>query len=439
MKSYVIEDWLLEADMPFVGSPGDAPAGGPPTNDPYSSQLAQNQSADMTQQNQGDPNVGNMPNGQPEEPEDINDDPQTPDMPQEMPKHEDFEVWRNKYLKESIKGDTNQLVDLLSAVRGKSGLSKYQKKFIDDNWNIQLIRQNANIERASKDIRKNIKDQLDRNNPATTVVNHLVSVLETDPTLNNIFIKLANYGNLKGDLHRKFIAGLIGGVQVGSGANTEDVIYNENEYSILMSTRFNSEWGEIMIGNWCLRENDAERYLSSPEQKRLEDGSPAEKDVIRKRIILESIAKQFETRAFYINVVNEEGTIFTIGWDIAGSLRAAYTEGKIIVKMKVSDGSEAMITEEGRIVGFMDVDIHFAKETGEQKEDGSPEVQELPFLERRNGTLFLTADMNTIKEASSSMQGIVFKETPYRGNPSDLDVLSKCIYTSADLLMRTCQ
>ncbi len=130
MKSYVIEDWLLEADMPFVGSPGDAPAGGPPTNDPYSSQLAQNQSADMTQQNQGDPNVGNMPNGQPEEPEDINDDPQTPDMPQEMPKHEDFEVWRNKYLKESIKGDTNQLVDLLSAVRGKSGLSKYQKKFM---------------------------------------------------------------------------------------------------------------------------------------------------------------------------------------------------------------------------------------------------------------------------------------------------------------------
>jgi hypothetical protein len=52
--------------------------------------------------------------------------------------------------------------------------------------------------------------------------------------------------------------------------------------------------------------------------------------------------------------------------------------------------------------------------------------------------LFLTADLNTIREASQSMQGIVFKETPYNGNPSDLQVLGRCIYSAHDLLMKQC-
>jgi hypothetical protein len=86
----------------------------------------------------------------------------------------------------------------------------------------------------------------------------------------------------------------------------------------------------------------------------------------------------------------------------------------------------------------MDLDIYYTKETGEQNDNGSPEVEELPFIEKRNGMLFLTAELKTIKEAATSMQGIVFKETPYNGNPSDLQVLTRCIYSSYDLLMRQC-
>jgi hypothetical protein len=86
----------------------------------------------------------------------------------------------------------------------------------------------------------------------------------------------------------------------------------------------------------------------------------------------------------------------------------------------------------------MDLDIYYGKETGEQNEDGTPEVEELQFIERKNGMLFLTAEMKTIKEAADSMQGIVFKQVPYNGNGSDLKVLSRCIYSAADLLLRNC-
>jgi hypothetical protein len=59
-------------------------------------------------------------------------------------------------------------------------------------------------------------------------------------------------------------------------------------------------------------------------------------------------------------------------------------------------------------------------------------------MEKRNGMLFLTAGLSTIREAAESMQGTEFKEFAYPGNPSDLKVLKRCVYSVHDLLMRQC-
>ena len=59
-------------------------------------------------------------------------------------------------------------------------------------------------------------------------------------------------------------------------------------------------------------------------------------------------------------------------------------------------------------------------------------------MERIDGMLFLTAQFNIVREASTSFPGIVLKETPYAGNPADLRVLSRCVPSSAELLMRQC-
>lgn len=436
-----LEDWLepkgqqlREFDFPSVGGPPDPSAGQSPGGmDGMMGQMAPG----AVPQGQEDPNIANLTQQMPGE-EDVSQDPQYPDMPEEKGSAEDFEIWKNEYFKESIKGDTQSLMELLAQVKDIDGLMPHQKKFVRDNWDVQLIRQNSNVLNASKEIRKLLRQQLDQNNPATSVINHLTQVMESDPMLNNIFIKMEGYGSLKMDLHRKYMAALLGAVQVGTGSNTEDIVFNERDYSILISTRMNSRWGDVFLGNWTLREDDPQRFLSEPEVQKLEAGSPEEKDVLRRRVVMESVAQQFETRAFTVTVVGEDGTLYQFGWDIAGSLRAAYTEGKLVVRTRQSDNSEAMIDDSGAIIPLIDLDVYYVRETGDQTPDGRPQTEEIPFIEKRYGKLYLVAAVDTIREATQTLQGANFKEIPYMGNPTDLNTLQNCVYSAHDLIMRQC-
>lgn len=424
-----LEDWLVEFDIPAAGGQPDPAAGGPPMSDPNS-----------------DPNIANPapqdmapdPQMMPGQGDDVTQDPEVPDMPEAQPGHEDFEVWKLNFFKESIKADPQSMLDFMSTWREKDDLAPYQRKFINDNWNIQSLRLHADIAEASKQIRKNIREQLDRNNPATSVVNHLHQVLDTMPHMNNNFIKMLGYTGMKGELHRQYIAALMGAVEVSSSPNEENIIFNEIDYAIKMPTRFGSQWGDMQLGTWSLREDDPERYLSEPEIKRLQNGAPEEKDVLRRRVVIESIAKQFDEQAFVIHNVADDGTIYIFGWDLANSLRAAYVEGKLVVRTRQSDNSEAMIDDNGAIVPMIDLNINYVSETGNQTADGETEKDEVEFIQRRNGMLFLTAGIHTLRDAATAMQGAEFKEIPWQGNPSDLKILRRCVFSTHDMLMRQC-
>jgi hypothetical protein len=366
MSTSINQEYLFEYDIPPIGQQPGPMAGQPPAG-----------MAGMP----GDPMAqgSNIQNGEPQEvppedmadtpPTDIADDPQQPDMPEDNGDSDDFEVWKMNFYKEAIKGDQNALVDMILKVRDNE-LDPIQRKFIEDNFNILLLRRNANINQISNEIRKMIKSDLDRTNPAATLVNHITNALDKSPMTNEIFIKFNGLSGAKGDLHRKFIGSLIGAVQVGSGGNTEDLIYNEDEYSIKISSRYNSKWGDVNIGKWSLKEDDPKTFLTEPELRRLESGSPEEKDVLRRRIVLESISRTFKDRAFYINVVGNDGTIYHLGWDVGNCLKSAYTDGKIVVRTRTSDNSEAIIDDDGSIIATLDWKIYYLKETGETDGDG---------------------------------------------------------------------
>ena len=431
MSSHALQEWLAEASgdvasgQPPMGVPGMPGQAGPvpPQGDPNVAKPAPPDSDPAPKMQQND-----MP--------DISGDPQYPDMPQEIDE-KDFEQWKDAYFKESIKGDVQSLEDMIKQVRDLD-LEPYPRRFVEDNLQICFLMENANIDRASKEIRKLIKEDLDQNNPSVSLVNHIDDTLKTMPELNNIFIKLKGLLSSKADLHRKFIASVIGGVQVGNGGNNEDIIFNEKDYSIRISTRYNDKWGKVDLGNWALREDDPDRYLTEPEQHRLEEGSPEEKDVLRRRIIMESMAELFKKRGFIINVVGQDGTIYTLGWDLSSSLKSAYTDGKLVVKTIQSDNSEAMIDNDGNIIPFVDVKVKYVKQGGGVDEDGKPAKEEHDFMERIDGILFLTAQFHILKEAASSFNGIVLKETPYTGNPSDLRVLMRCVPNATMMLMQQC-
>jgi hypothetical protein len=368
--------------------------------------------------------------------DDVSQDPTSPDMPEDnIAEH--FEEWRNKYFKESIKGNANLLIDMLNKVRDRD-LQASQRKFVEDNLQIQFLRQVSNVSQASKEIRKAVNDDLDTNNPGSTIVNHIDESLQKQRMLVDVFIKMTGYLGMKGDLHRKYIAALLGAVQVGSGASNEDIILNDNSYSVNISTRIAKEFGMFDLGSWSLRANDPDRFLSDSELKRMTNGSPAEREVMRYRVIIDSICERFMKRAFIMTVVADDGTVQNIGWDLGTCLKQAYTHGKLVIKTKESDGSEIMFTPDGDAVAIMDLDIAYVKDMGETDEDGKKKSHHAPFIERRDGMLFLVASVDVLKEASTMMQGLVIKDIPYQGNPSDLKVLTRCTASTSELLMRQC-
>jgi hypothetical protein len=436
MANHALEEWLREASGDIPGGQQPPMAGGGNITGPDMPTPGTGAPTDPNVANPAPPQTDPAPVQQQNDMPDVSNDPASPDMPEQI-SEQDFEQWKNSFFKETIKGDVNKLIDMIHQVRDHD-LDAYPRKFVEDNLQVCFLRQHSNIDKASKDIRRLVKDDLDQNNPSVSLVNHISNVLDSMPELNNIFIKLKGLLGMKGDLHRKFIASIIGGVQVGTGGNNEDIIYNERDYSIRLSTRYNDKWGKVDIGKWSLREDDPERYLTEPEQRRLEEGSPEEKDVLRRRVVMESISEVFKKRGFLINAVGQDGTVYTLGWDIATSLRGAYTDGKLVVRTIESDNSEAMIDDQGAIIPYVDIKIKYVKDSGGVDEDGKPAKEEVDFMERIDGMLFLTAQFNIIREASTSFPGIVLKETPYNGNPSDLQVIQRCVPSSAEILMRQC-
>lgn len=418
-------EWLNEVDMPGPSGQPNSAGFGPPMSQPEAP-------ADPMGQNMQPPNQMTM--DQPVE--DLSDDPIHPDMP-EQSQEDDFEIWKIKFVKESIKGDPQKMIQSIMSVRNRQ-LDPAQRKFVEDNIDISFLRQNSNIFQASKEIRQLIKTDFDRTNPSTSIVNHVTSVLEKSTYLNEVYIKLSGFGGAKGDMHRKFISSLIGGVQVGSGGANEDVVFEETDYSIRISTRFNSRWGDVNIGRWYLREDDPDRYLKEAELRRLEGGSPEEKDVLRRRIVLESIADQFKERAFLINVVNQDGTICHLAWDLGNCLKAAFLDGKLVVRTGNNDNKEAFIDEEGSIITVPHMSIYYIKESGEIDRKGKMGIEEVQFIDYRDGTLYLTATLDLIKESAVSLQGMLYKETMFSGNPTDLIRIQRCIPSAPESLLRSC-
>lgn len=361
-----------------------------------------------------------------------------PDMPEEDNETlENFESWKIAFFKDSIHSDVNSLIESINKIRDEN-LDSYQRKFVEDNLQILFLRQNSNIEKANKEIRKLIRAELDENNPSVSLINHLESIFKKNVELNNVLIKIKGTLGMKSDLHRKFLSSLLGCVQVGNGADNEDIIYNDTNYSIKISTRFNEKWGKLELGRWYLKASDPESFLDEAELKRMQEGSPEEREVLKKRVIVDSISEHYKERSFISNIVSNDGTIHFLGIDINSCIASSYNEGKMIVKFTNSDDNECSLDSDGNIATYVSVKISCLVDTDELDENGFPKKEELDFMEKVNGSLFLTASLDTMKKVSGSMNGIIFKELPYNGNPSDIHKIQRCVPSANEILMRSC-
>jgi len=170
----------------------------------------------------------------------------------------------------------------------------------------------------------------------------------------------------------------------------------------------------------------------------LEGGSPEEKDVLRRRVVIESIAAAYMERAFIINVVGSDGTVYHLGWDLGNSLKAAFLDGKLVVRTGDNDNKEAFIDEEGSIMTIPHMSIYYVKEGSSINEKGKPDIEEIEFITYRDGMLYLSAQIDLIKQAATTLQGVLYKETLWQGNPSDILKIMRCVPSAGEVLLRSC-
>ena len=404
--------------------------------------------ADMPNQNQAvpeqQPSAQLQPQQQNPPPEDdVTQDPELPDFDDQQEEEESkkkmsFEEWKHKFLHLSTKSDVGEMLDMIGKIRERPNLEPHNRKFVEDNLQILLYRQEDSVRAATKKIRQLIKEDLDRTNPGTVLMQHIMTVLGEDQSLFQNFIKFSGLFSLKADLHRKFICALLGAVQVGGGGTRPDILYVGPDYTIGISTRCATQFEEINLGKWYLKVNDPEKYLTESELDDLHDGSPDLKQALRRKVQMESIADKFEERAFLVHVIQMDGTVFGLGWDLGDSLTASYKDGKTIIRAKKSEEKNAMITSDGKVVPLENAEILYVRESGETDDNGKPEMIEVPFIEQKDGNLYLSTELKTLQNAASTLTGMFFKEFPYNGNPSEVPAIRNCVPSVSEMINKKC-
>jgi hypothetical protein len=108
------------------------------------------------------------------------------------------------------------------------------------------------------------------------------------------------------------------------------------------------------------------------------------------------------------------------------------------MRTKTNDAMEAFIDESGAIVPVPNMSIYYLHETEQFSSSIKPEIEEIEFIRVEDNTLFLAAQLDTIKEASTILQGMLFKESPWQGNPTDLMRVSRCVPSLQEILARQC-
>jgi len=97
----------------------------------------------------------------------------------------------------------------------------------------------------------------------------------------------------------------------------------------------------------------------------------------------------------------------------------------------------AMFTMDGVLVPLNELSIFFVRQNVGDIE-GIVSKQEVPFMERKDGKLYLKADIETIQEVSNAVSGFFTKDIPYQGNPSDIVIMMRCVPSAPEFILRKC-
>ncbi len=269
--------------------------------------------------------------------------------------------------------------------------------------------------------------------------------LERFEAVKEALIKLPAFYAMKADLFRKIICSLTNGVQIGSGGQLEDIFIPvaENGIGIKLSTRCYTDFGNIEIGKWMVQFNDPEKYLAEEELEKLNNtGSPEEKEVLRKRVVVESIAHKFKDKIYIVLIVNPNvGTRREIAFNFSELIRDGWKNGYISVEFKASvNKGDAGIQIDGELVDLQDIVLDFVRENPDElDEEGLPVKEHIEFINHKHGKLYISITNEDFSDfASNAQSGLFTNEKNFDQGPDQLLTIQRCIPDIKEILLKKC-
>lgn len=269
--------------------------------------------------------------------------------------------------------------------------------------------------------------------------------VEQSTTITEMFLKLPSFYSMKADLFRKSICSLTNGIQIGSGGTLEDIFIPiaENGVGIKVCTRCYTSFSNIQIGKWAIQFNDPENFLSDSELEKLNNsGSPEEKEVLRKRIVIESIANHFQDKIYIILVVDpENGRRHELGFNFAELLRDGWKNGYLSVHFRPSVGrGEAGVQVDGELIDLQEIQIDYLQKNPDKlDEEGMPTTENIELMKLNNGYLYLTILEEHFNNFSNDAQrGLFYQMKDFDRDSESLEVIQKCIPDIKEILLKKC-
>lgn len=279
----------------------------------------------------------------------------------------------------------------------------------------------------------------------TELFSIISSEIEQYTTVTESIIKLSSFYSMKADLFRKIIASITNGVQIGSGGRFEDIFIpiSENGVGIKVCTRIYTMFGNIQIGKWNLEFNDPEKYLSDSELEKLNySGSPEEKEVLRKRTVIESVSQKFKDKVYIAMVVDpSNGERHEMSFNFSNILKQGWQDGFISVDFKANVGKgKAGVKVDGTLIDLQDIVISYIKENPDRLDsEGLPVKEHVDFLKLKDGFLYLVIDQENFESLNQkNVDGLFYATKPYDKDERSLKNLQKCIPDIKELLLKQC-
>lgn len=307
-------------------------------------------------------------------------------------------------------------------------------------WNLKNIKLNEQEELDPQERPDGLGDV-----SGTELMSIFSNEIDRYEMVKDVLQKLPSFYSMKADLFRKTIASLMNAVQIGSGGTLEDLFIpiGENGVGIKVCTRFYTMFGNIQIGKWSVQFNDPENFLSDVELEKLTNsGSPEEKEILRKRVVIESLSENFKDKVYVVMIVNPNtGQRHEIGFNFSELVKDGWKNGYISVDFKASVGEgSAGVKVDGELIDLQEIHISYVKTSVDKlDEEGMPSKELIDLLELKNEQLYLTISQEEfINFVNDAQAGIFYSSKEFDRGPEELKKVQRCVPDIKEIVLRQC-